>query len=223
MTVNLVMAEFGAQRINIGGNIFEGHQRLDPTLTTFTKYFDEQEMEKPNGGYGVISKNSYIIDDPICKPLPDFFMRCFEDYATNIMRWKYDELQFSQSWLTYKEPGQFHKAHSHPNTLLAGVFYYDFQPDDSALCFSQEVRGINRSYLEPSLLDDYQQHPYSQEEIYFTPKQNDFIIFPSYMMHGVPPNKTNRTRKALGVNALTKGTLGDKKTISEIIFGRYAK
>ena len=42
-------------------------------------------------------------------------------------------------------------------------------------------------------------------------------------MHGVPPNKTNRTRKALGVNALTKGTLGDKKTISEIIFGRYAK
>lgn len=150
-------------------------------------------------------------------------MRCFEDYATNIMRWKYDELQFSQSWLTYKEPGQFHKAHSHPNTLLAGVFYYDFQSDDSALCFSQEVRGINRSYLEPSLLDDYQQHPYSQEEIYFTPKQNDFIIFPSYMMHGVPPNKTNRTRKALGVNALTKGTLGDKKTISEIIFGRYAK
>jgi hypothetical protein len=25
----------------------------------------------------------------------------------------------------------------------------------------------------------------------------------------------------LGVNALTKGTLGDKETISEIIFGRY--
>ena len=91
------------------------------------------------------------------------------------------------------------------------------------MCFGQEVRGINRSYLEPSLLDDYQQHPYSQEEIFFTPKQNDFIIFPSYMMHGVPPNKTNRTRKALGVNTLTKGTLGDQKTISEIIFGRYAK
>ena len=201
--------------------LYVTNYRADTSV--FTDYFNSQEMEEPTGGYGVISKNSYIVDDPICKPLADFFMRCFEDYATNIMRWKYDELQFSQSWLTYKEPGQFHKAHSHPNTLLAGVFYYDFQPDDSALCFSQEVRGINRSYLEPSLLDDHQQHPYSQEEIYFTPKQNDFIIFPSYMMHGVPPNKTNRTRKALGVNALTKGTLGDKKTISEIIFGRYAK
>jgi hypothetical protein len=28
-------------------------------------------------------------------------------------------------------------------------------------------------------------------------------------------------RKALGVNVLTKGKLGDRETISEIIFGRY--
>ena len=44
MKIELVMAEFGAQRINIGGNIFEGHQRLDPTLTTFTKYFDDVSL-----------------------------------------------------------------------------------------------------------------------------------------------------------------------------------
>ena len=68
-----------------------------------------------------------------------------------------------------------------------------------------------------------QNHPYSQEEIYFKPVQNNFIIFPSWLMHGVPPNNTNRVRKALGVNALTKNTLGDRETISEIIFGRYAK
>ena len=38
----------------------------------------------------------------------------------------------------------------------------------------------------------------------------------------MPPNNTNRIRKALGINALTKGKLGDKETISEIIFGRHA-
>jgi len=192
--------------------------------TEFTKYFNSQEMNPAaKGAYGEISKNSYIIDNPICKPLADFFMKCFEDFATNIMRYKYDELQFAQSWLTYKQPGQFHKAHSHPNTLLAGVFYYDCQPDDSTLCFSKEVKAFNRSYLEPSLLDDYQEHPYSQEELFFKPLENQFIIFPSWVMHGVPPNKTNRVRKALGINALTKNTLGDKETISEIIYGRYAK
>jgi len=199
-------------------NTYEGD------ITEIVKYFDSCEMnDASGGGYGMISKDSYIVDNPICKPLNDFFIKCFEDFATNIMRYRYDEIGFAQSWITHKMPGQFHKAHTHPNTILAGVFYYDTQPGDASICFSKEVKSFNRSYLEPSLLEDYQSHPFSQEEIYFTPQQNNFIIFPSWLSHGVPPNKTNRIRKALGVNALTKGTFGDKSTISEIIFGRYAK
>ena len=123
--------------------------------------------------------------------------------------------------MTYKKPGQFHKAHTHPNTIIAAVFYYDHEDGDAAICFSREAKAYHRSYLEPSLLPDYQQYPFSQEEIYFQPKKNNLIIFPSYVTHGVPPNETNKVRKALGVNALTKGKLGDKETISEIIFGRY--
>jgi uncharacterized protein (TIGR02466 family) len=191
--------------------------------TEIVKYFDSCEMnDGRNSPYGWISKNSYIIDNPICKPLADFFMLHFKKFATEIMRYNYKDLEFAQSWLTYKMPGQFHKAHTHPNTLLAGVFYYDFEPGDAALCFSKVVGSQHRTYIEPSLLPDYQEHVYSQEEVYFMPQQNDFIIFPSYVTHGVPPNKTNKVRKALGVNALTKGTLGDQETISEIIFGRYA-
>lgn len=198
-------------------NKFEGD------TTEFVKYFDSCEMnEAIDKGYGLISKNSYILDNPVCKPLSDFFTKCFEDFARDIMRYKFKELQFAQSWLTYKYPGQFHKVHTHPNTLLAGVFYYDRQPGDAAICFSKESKSFNRPYMEPSLLDDYQDHLFSQDTIYYTPKQNEFIIFPSYLNHGVPPNNTNRVRKALGVNALTKGTLGDEQTISEIIFGRYA-
>jgi len=189
--------------------------------TEIIKYFDSCEMNEPQGGYGIISKDSYIVDNPICKPLADFVMHHFKEFATNVMRWDYEELMFAQSWLTYKKPGQFHKAHTHPNTLIAGVFYYEHYEDDAAICFSKEAKSYHRSYLEPSLLEDYQQYPYSQEEIYFKPQQNNFIIFPSYVTHGVPPNTTNRVRKALGINALTKGKLGDRETISEIIFGRY--
>lgn len=198
-------------------NTYEGD------TSEIVRYFDSQPMNPASqGAYGEISKNSYIIDHPVCKPLNDFFMKCFEEYATNIMRYRYKKLEFAQSWLTYKQPGMFHKAHTHPNTLLAGVFYYDVQPNDAAICFSKDVKSFGRSSFEPSLLDDYQNHTFSQEEIYFTPQQNNFIIFPSWLSHGVPPNRTNRVRKALGVNALTKGTLGDRETISEIIFGRYA-
>jgi uncharacterized protein (TIGR02466 family) len=191
--------------------------------TELVKYFNSCEMNEAHGhGYGMISKNSYIVDNPVCDDFTKFAMHHFNEFATKIMRYCYKELHFAQSWLTYKLPGQFHKAHTHPNTLIAGVFYYDVHDDDSAICFSKEVRSYHRSYLEPSICSDYQDFPFSQEEIYFQPKQNNFIIFPSYLMHGVPPNNTNRVRKALGINALTKGTLGDQETISEIIFGRYA-
>jgi len=190
-------------------------------LKEVIEYFDGNEMQDTKAGYGMISNNSYILDNPICDELNNFFMECFKDFATNVMRYRYEDLQFAQSWLTYKAPKQFHKAHTHPNTLLAGVFYYDAQEDDAAICFSKDVKSFNRSYFEPSLTDDYQNHSFSQEEIYYKPKKNDFLIFPSWLTHGVPPNNTNRVRKALGVNALTKGTLGDKETISEIIFGRY--
>jgi uncharacterized protein (TIGR02466 family) len=189
--------------------------------TELVKYFDSCEMNEPQGGYGIISQDSYIIDNPACKELSDFIMEHMRAFATNVMRYDYEELQFAQSWLTYKKPGQFHKAHTHPNTLIASVFYYDHEDGDASICFSQEAKAYNRSYLEPSLLPDYQQYSFSQEEIYFQPKKNNLIIFPSYVTHGVPPNETNKVRKALGVNALTKGKLGDKETISEIIFGRY--
>lgn len=203
--------------IPLYSNIYNGD------LKNIINYFDSCEMNQSNGPYGMISKDTYVIDNLICKPLSDWILECFKDFATNVMRYKYKDIKFAQSWLTYKKPGQFHKAHVHPNTLLAGVFYYDFEPGDAAICFSKEVKSINRSYVEPSLLNDYQEHPYSQEEIYYTPQKNELIIFPSWLTHGVPPNNTNKVRKALGVNALTTGTLGDAETISQIIFGRYAK
>ncbi len=99
-------------------NTYEGD------LTEVVEYFNSQEMNPAmGGGYGEISKNSYVIDHPACTDLNKFFMSCFKDFATNVMRYSYKDLEFAQSWITYKQPGQFHKAHTHPNTLLAGVFY----------------------------------------------------------------------------------------------------
>lgn len=190
--------------------------------TQIVNYFDNQEMNPANGPYGVISKNSYVLDNPICNPLSQWIKNCFREYALELMRYKFEDIVLSQSWLTYKEPGQFHKVHTHPNTLLAGVFYYDYEPGDASIVFSKNTSSYHRPYLEPSLHDDYQQHLYAQDEAYFTPQKNTLIIFPSWVSHGVPPNRTNKVRKALGVNALTKGTLGDRETISEIIFSRYS-
>ncbi|HBF48163.1 MAG TPA: hypothetical protein DDW91_17625, partial [Shewanella frigidimarina] len=66
-------------------------------ISDIVRYFDSQPMNPANhGAYGEISKNSYILDNPICDPLADFFMQCFKDFATNIMRYRYEKLEFAQ-------------------------------------------------------------------------------------------------------------------------------
>ena len=185
------------------------------------KYFDSQPLTPGDNSYGKVSENTYLLDHPICQDLSNWIKGAFEDFATHVMRYKHSGVQFTQSWLSYKHPNQLHKAHQHPNSLISGVFYYDIQEDDSPICFSKQSIGINKPFLEPSYLTDYQDHPFSQDIIYFQPKPNDLIVFPSYINHGVPPNTTNRIRKCLGVNALTKGTFGDNYTVSEIIFNRH--
>jgi len=194
--------------------------------TAIVDYLNNQPMrdrKKTQGadGFGELSENTYLLDDPICKPLADWMLQCFNDYATNIMRWDYQEMALTQSWLTVKLPGQSHMRHTHPNTLLGGVFYFDVQPEQPSICFFKEVGQTNRVRIEPKQLDDFNSHKYAMEEQYFIPKQNDFIIFPSYLSHGVPPNKTDRPRRALGVNAITKGVLGDRGSIAEIQYSRY--
>ena len=87
------------------------------------KYFDSQEFNEATDGYGHISKNSYIIDNPICDDLRGFVKACMLDYGRSLHRYKLDDIVFTQSWLTRKSTNMFHKAHTHPNTLISSVFY----------------------------------------------------------------------------------------------------
>ena len=185
-------------------------------------YLNNQEFDEHNPGYGMISKNSYIMDDPIMKPLGDWVMKCMKDYATNVMRYQYEDLVFTQSWLTKKLQHTSHKAHTHPNTLISAVFYFEMNPNDPPLCFSNKVYSANRPIFEPSYIDDYQDHPFSQETYFVHPKQNDLVIFPSWFTHGVPPNPNKEFRKSLGINALPKGMIGDLESIAGLEYERYA-
>lgn len=43
--INLVMAEFGRHRSNAGGGNLSNHDRLNPTLDSFMKFFDKEEAD----------------------------------------------------------------------------------------------------------------------------------------------------------------------------------
>lgn len=44
MSINLILAEFGSVRRNCGGGDFTGFSRLEPTISTFLKYFPKAKV-----------------------------------------------------------------------------------------------------------------------------------------------------------------------------------
>ena len=66
------------------------------------EYFDSQQFNEAQPGYGHVSKNSYIIDHSICEDLRGFVRACMLDYGKSLHRYALDDIVFTQSWLTLK-------------------------------------------------------------------------------------------------------------------------
>jgi uncharacterized protein (TIGR02466 family) len=188
--------------------------RITPWL--FKQEMLSEEVDSPN--YGERSKNSYILDEPESKELKDFILSLVGQYG-KMLGYDYESYRFGQSWVSYKHPGQHHTMHSHPNSLISGVFYYGEPTDKTpAVKFHKMEGGFNSSYLAPKLVKDKRELKYAQKEfsIEFTPGL--LLLFPSYLHHSVPLNKTEKTRCSLAFNVVPTIGFGDEKHLTELKF-----
>ena len=188
--------------------------RITPWL--FKQEMLSEEVDSPN--YGERSKNSYILDEPESKELKDFILSLVDQYG-KMLGYDYESYRFGQSWISYKHPGQHHTMHSHPNSLISGVFYYGEPTDNTpAVKFHKMEGGFNSSYLAPKLVKDKRGLKHAQKEfsIEFTPGL--LLLFPSYLHHSVPLNKTEKTRCSLAFNVVPTVGFGDEKQLTELKF-----
>lgn len=175
-----------------------------------------EEVDSPN--YGERSKNSYILEEPEAIDLKSYILELATQYG-KLLGYDYESYRFGQSWVSYKHPGQHHTMHSHPNSLISGVFYFGEPTDKTpAIKFHKLEGGFNVSYLSPKLVKDKRELKYSQKEfsIEFTPGL--LLLFPSYLHHSVPLNKTDKTRCSLAFNVVPKVGLGDETSLTELKF-----
>ena len=171
--------------------------------------------------YGLHSKDTYVLDHKECFDLKKFILTNVTNFAKKVLKYDYSEYRLSQSWVTHKEPGQFHNQHSHPNSLISGVFYYgDFDQNTPSIKFHKTLGAINASYLSPKYTLDKNQNEITTDEYQITCENNLLLLFPSYLYHSVPLNTTNKVRKSLAFNILPKGKIGDPNTLTELIFDR---
>lgn len=128
-----------------------------------------------------------------------FKMACNEYYKsmpspTNISRGKYTGIDRSAwevwAWANVNEPGSENREHVHTGYFMSGVAY--FQAKDTGRL---EFMPYNYTYKIT-----HSEWPY-YGTAYYEPQDGDIIMFPSYLLHRVERNKSNKQRISMAFNA----------------------
>ena len=151
------------------------------------------------------SNNKNILEDKVFKNLKvDLYLRV-KDYFDKIISSSNNITPYiTQSWLNYTETNQFHHKHSHPNSLVSGVFYINCHEEyDKINFFNDNYKSI--------VLDVENWNLYNSETWWVPVKTGDIILFPSSLKHMVETKQGNNTRISLAFNVFVKGNIGNEK------------
>jgi len=118
----------------------------------------------------------------------------------------YLEFYIVRSWANFNIPGMATSAHSHLNSHISIVYYPDNSCSNVPISFhgGQDNCWIpvlnTQPYANINVYDDKNYH--SANTISITPEENLCLIFPSYIVHGVPHNNNKEPRISLAMDGL---------------------
>lgn len=173
-----------------------------------------------NSLYGDRSENSYILDNPVLRPFKNQLTVYINEYA-NIILGLAGEYVITQSWLSIKQPGQRHIMHTHGNSIISGVFYFNNESDTEGLTFMKTE--VTNTWQMTPLKNPNVNNQFSFNEITVKVENNMLILFPSWLAHKVAGNSTKNERYSIAFNAISKYALGYEHELTELEFNRITR
>ena len=171
-----------------------------------------EEGLKRNQGNSA-SNDTYIFNGKL-KKLKQFCEEHIKTYVKEVIDPKEElDIYITQSWLNVTKPGEIHHEHSHPNSIVSGVFYISTEEDDN-------ITFTDPNYKLKNLLriQSKEYNLFNSVSWFFPAITNELILFPSWVNHKVEVNeKATRDRISLSFNTFVRSTLGSRKELSEVI------
>lgn len=105
-----------------------------------------------------------------------------------------------EMWVNVLDTGGHQAMHNHANSFISGVVYLTETHPDARTVFMKSPGGSDFSFKNDHAAVTI--GPYNAEKwISMPPAPGDIVLFPSYLMHAVPPNPGGR-RITLAFNAI---------------------
>jgi len=144
--------------------------------------------------------------------LKNLFRRKVDEYAKDVLRYRYDESFFTQSWFCVNEPGNYFDIHNHTNSVISGVFFMRGEDDSGNLTFHKPYANI--SQIEPDIIFD-SNNPRTFKTVIAPFVEYNLVLFPASLQHHVGHNESKKNRVSFAFNSFID-TLGYEDGITEL-------
>ena len=175
------------------------------------KIFDEHQKETQKNSGNSRTKDNYVLEHKGLKNLKKDLQTKVTDYFDKVVCTNNSTPYITQSWINYTESNQYHHRHSHPNSLVSGIFYINADKNVDSVTFY-------KGYLDYRIkLDINKYNIFNSSSCKFPVETGNILLFRSSLEHAVDNKKGNNIRISLSFNIFIKGTVGNKEDLTELI------
>lgn len=167
--------------------------------------YEQGEDYEINVG-GMISKNRHVLDHDRMADLRAMIDRNIDLYVQRVIAPRDPiRIYITQSWFNMLKLGMHHHQHTHANSIISGVVYFKTQPGDAISFYRNDQRHM---FLISSVANNH----FNSDTARVTVEDNEIVLFPSSLTHGVEPVDVDRNegRLSLSFNTFIQGDVGEE-------------
>ena len=175
------------------------------------KIINEHKKKTQKNSGNSRTKDNYVLEHKGLKNLKKDIQTKVMDYFDKVVCTNNSTPYITQSWINYTESNQYHHRHSHPNSLVSGIFYINADKNVDSVTFY-------KGYLDHRIkLDVTKYNIFNSSSCTFPVETGNILLFRSSLEHAVNKKKGNNIRISLSFNIFIKGTVGNKEDLTELI------
>jgi uncharacterized protein (TIGR02466 family) len=100
-------------------------------------------------------------------------------------------------WVNVAAPGGAVRMHNHPNNFLSGVYYVQVQEGADTINFHDP--RPQTAVVRPPVSE---LTSYNTDQVVVRVEEGSLLVFPSWLVHSVDPNRSDRVRISASFNAM---------------------
>ena len=158
---------------------------------------DRIGLRRTNRGNSWHSKDTYMREDNLISSILKSSISSY--FIQNKIFKEKTNYCFRNAWININHKGASNALHNHPASTLSGVFWVKVPKDSGDIQFDNPDKFIEyitlNHYSDQLALSTNKYGSY-----YVKPKEGDFLLFPSHILHEVGENLSNEDRISISFN-----------------------